>query len=820
MNRGMKFRTEVSSNLTAVAKFALMHSGIVVTENFLPRKQEPAVMDSFIRGITYFASAAYSDSEQIADAIYSMRSLIPDNEFETIHAVLQNGEFREKNQSLVAAYDQYMSALKAAASIDTVGLIRKAMAEARPLSCTICSLKEYPLSPLEKALVNKLSANQAEQTLPEFLGKDVAPLQNIDYTESYGSSNEVEAIYNYIVSHNIPFDKCTVAVANTTQYAQLFYDFAQSHNLSISLGCGVPILDGNPAKLLKLLYDWNTTGYNGVDALNKVLKSDALDQKKLFAALGIERTWQLDKVISMAGQLRLGFDQASNNKKLLVYREVLEPGSKDAQTLDFVTALAEEFALGESKLIEKYSVIRDGATGRVDRSALSVICDALDAYAKYAGGSSLNQIIPEILHKSVCSENSREGSLLVTGIAGATASMREHLFVAGLSAANFPGTPRENYLLLDSDYLLLGDAGTVPTSANAVAQKKEALENLLSLAAALDVQTHISYSGYDLAALKEENPSSVLFDIFKKQHGEDVTLSQFHDAIKHIGYFEQTVSADYAVGRAFMQGKEILCQSPEDTAVACAYRKETAFSPTAIDDFFNCPRHFFLTKILGVQEPEADDPFTVIDPAATGSLVHGLMEELAHNPCGRNTFLQKADAAFGKFLLSRPPIHADSAAAEQKIFRQIMENAYDSDPKNQVLASEEDQHFLHSSGVLLRGIPDRVEKTAEGEYIIADYKTGKRIKHVPHDIDTCLQVVIYAYLLEQKGIPISRCEYRYLRDDRVIPCRYDSTMKEKLNDKLLAFKSALDTGVFPATGNCTYCKLKNICGKENEEDAQ
>ena len=36
-------------NATELAKFALMHSGIVVTENFLPRKQEPAVMDSFIR---------------------------------------------------------------------------------------------------------------------------------------------------------------------------------------------------------------------------------------------------------------------------------------------------------------------------------------------------------------------------------------------------------------------------------------------------------------------------------------------------------------------------------------------------------------------------------------------------------------------------------------------------------------------------------------------------------------------------------------------------------------------------------------------------
>jgi RecB family exonuclease len=147
----------------------------------------------------------------------------------------------------------------------------------------------------------------------------------------------------------------------------------------------------------------------------------------------------------------------------------------------------------------------------------------------------------------------------------------------------------------------------------------------------------------------------------------------------------------------------------------------------------------------------------------------------------------------------------------------MMANAYDQDPQNEVLASEEKQTFLHSSGVLLEGYPDRVEKTPEGEYIIADYKTGKRISHQANDIDTCLQVVIYAYIMEQKNIPISRCEYRYLRDGVTVPCRYDDSMKEKLNDKLLVFKNALTTGQFPVAENrsaCTYCKLANICGRD------
>ena len=798
-------------NPAEFARFALMRSGRIPRESFLPRKQEAAVMDGFVREIPYFASAGYADSEKIADALYRLRSLIPRQEAQQLHAILPQGEFPEKNNSLLAVYDRYLAALAAANSMDTIGLLRKAMEEASVLRCPVYTLEEYPLTPLEDALADRLSGSRCRSSLPKLLDLPPARLHTIDYTESYGSVNEVAAIYDYILANKLPFDACTVAVTDTAQYAQLFYDFAQSHDLPITLGCGIPILNANPARFLKLLYHWNTTGYHGVDALSALLRSDALDQKKLMAELGISSQRQLEKIISLAGQLRLSFDREKNVQKLAAFGALP----------DGVAALAAELALGESKLIEKYSLIREGAIGRVDRSALSVICDELDVYAKYNGGSSLNQIIPEILQKSVCSENSREGALFVTGISGALASMRPQLFVAGMAASHFPGMPRENYLLLDSDYLRFAPEELAPTSGNLIGRKRRTLEHLLALAAALGVSTHISYSGYDLAALKEENPSSVLFDIFKQHMGSDATLRQYKEAFRRVGYFEQQLSGDYPVGRAYLQGKEIGYQPVAFAEAPCAYTGDKAFSPTAIDDFFNCPRHFFLTYILGVREQEEDDPFTVIDPAATGTLAHSLMESLAQEPCHRAAFLERASDAFDGFLLTRPPIHGDSAAREKAIFLKMMENAYDSDPKNQVLASEEKQIFRHSSGILLQGYPDRVEKNAGGEFIIADYKTGRRVKHIAHDVDTCLQVLIYAYFMEQRGLPISRCEYRYLRDGITVPCRYDEAMKEKLNEKLLTFKNALDSGIFPlAEGKdaCKYCTLAGICGRK--EDAQ
>ena len=64
------------------------------------------------------------------------------------------------------------------------------------------------------------------------------------------------------------------------------------------------------------------------------------------------------------------------------------------------------------------------------------------------------------------------------------------------------------------------------------------------------------------------------------------------------------------------------------------------------------------------------------------------------------------------------------------------------------------------------------------------------------------------------------CGHRYLRDGITIPCRYDDSMKGKLDAKLAIFKNALTTGQFPVAESsdaCRYCTLAGICGRYNKE---
>ena len=172
---------------------------------------------------------------------------------------------------------------------------------------------------------------------------------------------------------------------------------------------------------------------------------------------------------------------------------------------------------------------------------------------------------------------------------------------------------------------------------------------------------------------------------------------------------------------------------------------------------------------------------------------------------------------FNRFIDEHPPIIPDKISHERDVFLEMMENAYETDPHRKVVLKEEDIHTVHDSGVKLRGFPDRVEELEDGSVVIVDYKTGRNVKHTEDDFNSCLQVIVYAYLMESLGYKVSGCEYRYIRRGQTVTCKYDDEMKSKLNDCLQLFKQMMIDGDFPCGYACDYCKYEGICGKGTED---
>lgn len=800
-----------------LAGYALMRSGISIKEDLVSAKEEVAFIAKAISGIGYFGNTTYSDLQHITGAVRQMRCMVDDDgEEECLKDKLSGGIFSDKNRALFDTYRNYMRLLRENDSADSVSVIRRAIASAKPLDAEFIILKEYPLNPLETRLLNKLSDGRYTVT-------DVGCLYRLEkkkpvvesFKNCYGASNEVETILNDIYAEK-ELDRCTVAVTDSATYAQIFFDYALLHNIPMTFGCGVPIMNSNPAGLLLQYYHWITDGFFGREALDGMLNSKAFDRhvwREQFPKA--EEGFHWSTFYEVLGGLRLTNDGEINKKRIEGYKKALDEESKIVRESDrraygslcrrkqcvpYLEIAARELSLEIEEFIKKYSCIRKGKGTyaerllmMVDKSAVGAIYEEFQVIKRTGAVRSTDDLIQAALKISVCGEPSEEGKLHITDIGGAVTSIRDNLYLAGMSASMYPGSPTEDYLLLDDDIRLFGEHTTYLTSQGRIEQKKTQFHSLTKLAAGLGSKLYVSYAGLNVSDLKKDNASSLIFELYREESGMDATTEELEKRITKVDYFAPSISATREIGKAYNAGKKIVGNasvSSEAEQINVLLDKE--WSPSAINKLFTDPRAFMLEYLMGIPQADEVNLFEIMSPLAAGNLSHDLMERLANTELSRDEFVKMAEEYFDRYLLMNPPLLSKNTAEAKMDFLEMMENAYDGDPHREVVLKEEDIHCVHESGVKIHGLPDRVEKLPDGTYVVVDFKSGRTVRHLQDDIETCLQIVIYSYLLEQQGYSIARGEFRYLRSGEVITCKYDDDMKQKLNDRLCEFKRCIE----------------------------
>ena len=837
-----------------LARIAMMRSGIAITEDFVSAREEAALVAEAVRGEAYFGRLTYSDIREIAAAIRRMRTLVPDgDEAERIAKTLGQGVFAEKNAALVSVCVKYLRLLAERKLMDSVSLVRRALQTCRAIDADFLVLREYPLNPLEKALLERLSGAQAQETtLAQLFRAEEAPLGIQDFKNCYGASNEVESILADIYAGKHP-DQCTVAVTDPGTYGQLFFDCALRYDLPVTFGCGIPVINSNPAKLLVLYYRWMTDGFFGADAIRNLLTSSAFDRSKLEELYPEpEEDFSRKALMEVLGGIRLTNDRTVNEQRIADFRKSIEeeealvdPEDEKAYQafrrrklcIPYLEIIASELSVPAEEFISKYARIRRGFdtnAGRLlmslDQAALTALYEELQVIRRSGVEQDAEDMILNVLKTSVAGVRSEEGKLYVTGIDGALSCIREELYIAGLSASNYPGSPRENYLLLDADLKLFGEGAEEMTSDGRIGRKRERLFTLARLASSLGSRIHISYAGLNVSELKRDNASSLVFELFREAKGRNATSRELEEQIVRVDYFEPAVSAARMVGAAYNAGRRLIPHTEEAAEAAdVCLTLEKEYSPSALDTFFKCPRAFMLGRVLGIPEPDEDDPFQVIAPNESGTMAHALMETLGNSDMSRDDFLKLSGETFDRYILEHPPLVAQQADVERERFLDMMETAYRMDPHREVVLGEEEVHCVHESGVKIHGFPDRVEKLDDGSCLIVDFKSARSVGHEQDDIATCLQIVLYAYLMEQKGFRISGGEYRYIRLGKTVTCRYDDEMKQQLLDRLNEFREHLEAADFPIPDEayeenreqgdpdpCRYCKYAGICGKATE----
>ncbi|MBR0230501.1 MAG: PD-(D/E)XK nuclease family protein, partial [Erysipelotrichaceae bacterium] len=727
----------------------------------------------------------------------------------------------KKNENLLNVYSAYRKVI--GSRKDNIDIIRQALEQTYDLKVEFIKLEEFPLLPMEKALLDTLSGNKTRNmSLAELFGIEKKAYENISFIKAYGNSNEVGDALNYIFENDINLDDCVIAVSDTNKFNQLLLEYGQKYSLDMTFANGISINNTNPARLLRLYYAWDKVNFHGVDSLLAMMYSSCFDMEKLKASFPEEIKYQTIKnTIDRAGQLQLQPDAAYNKKKSEDFISLVENWEQERLDETVLRVLSEELARSCTDFIQEYAVIRD----EKDEEALRTITYAIDGYLAYCPDGSYVDILNNILSKNVGRSVSRTGALVITDIRGALSACRKHLFVIGLSANNYPGTVRENYLLLDDDMKLYGE--DVPVSKTIIERKKKDLNALLTLYSSLDAEIRLSYSSYDITGIKVENASSVLYEIYKKMY-PDGTIDEYEKLLKgsETTYLQNKLSVSHQVLNALPSGG-VISALPEGDVVNVPYDGKRAFSPSALEKFFTCRKRFYLSSILGIEEPDPDDPLVVIDARDMGTLVHSAMEYLGKNKgIDEKEFTEYANSLFDEFLKRRTPDSVETAEKARKEFLKMAVNGFRSDPKlNVFIDAEEEESVRHEpSGIIIYGKPDKVEQDENGRYLIVDYKTKKKIEHDEDDINTCLQVVLYAYMIKHRAKDpkdIAYCTYRYLRSSKEINCKYNAGMEKLLEAKMKEVKDALDSGYFPCTDdkdNCGYCKFATICGKKQESE--
>lgn len=831
-----------------LSKYALMKSGKTVTEKYITRKESVAIITDLISEISYFENSNYHDASNAFDAICSIRKLIPENEAEILEEKLKKGEFKEKNKAIIKLYKNYIKYCKKNGLIDSIMIMRKAIEEAGPVDALFFQLDEFPITPIEEKMLSIVSGENESKTVSirDIYELDEADIKIAEYRNNYGVANEAEDIISQIYMSNNNVDDNTIVVCDAASYSQVFYDIAILNDIPMTFGVGVPISNSYPGKLLNLYYLWKTEGYFGVAALKRMIFSDYFDRDMLFSRIG--EKINLNYILEQCGRLRL-CDDADKNKTL-VDRVIGIRGENDP-TVQYISIIGEILSLPLDEFIMQYSKVRfqkadkngmtnsDQLVKKLDTAAVGIICDEIRAF-KNNESIKLVDVIPQIIKMNICKEKSKAGFIHLSNVSGAYSALRKELYVAGLSATKFPGAPKENYIILDNDYKLF-EAGEDYISTARIIKKKNALMNLIKLFSSVKANIHISYAGLNVSELKSENASSIIFELYRMENGEDASFEDMENAIKKIEYFAPGLSNTRMVGKTYTDGNIIALSDKissktneqiqaEKAAIVEEMKgintnkilnEEIVLSASMISTYAECTTKFIYKYLFNTKVDEVVSATDMISNKDEGILAHKIMESVANRTVTKEEFNNIAEEIFDNYLINNAAVILDDAENEKNKFMAMMDLAYNQRPTSDVINIEEEIRFKHEEfGLTLSGRPDCVMKLdGTDEYVVIDYKTSYEEHHFEDDIRSCIQGIVYAYLLEKRGIKVNHCEFRYLRTNSVIKCQYTEEIKEEFDFYLERIKNTIIKPNLNGYSNpanledCFKCEYRHLCGR-------
>lgn len=263
----------------------------------------------------------------------------------------------------------------------------------------------------------------------------------------------------------------------------------------------------------------------------------------------------------------------------------------------------------------------------------------------------------------------------------------------------------------------------------------------------------------------------------------------------------------------------------QEEEIKAAIPKDFSFSASSLNAFLTCKRRFYYHYIKRFKETPKDE-----SNSAVGSLIHELLKEAYEKDKAPHALEERLIQLLETRENITPKERLDTLVALKKIQAFYKKERERFNTETTILDLEKSFETI-IQGVIFKGCIDRIDKTADNEIILLDYKfksdlkldnmSEKQKKSLRPieiaQISTDYQMAIYAFALKNLGYkePIKAFFYDLRKgelleeDELVLQAKMDH-LEFSLIPKL---KQEIDFEKTLEVKDCEYCSFKDMCNR-------
>ncbi|WQW61898.1 ATP-dependent deoxyribonuclease AddB [Helicobacter pylori] len=261
----------------------------------------------------------------------------------------------------------------------------------------------------------------------------------------------------------------------------------------------------------------------------------------------------------------------------------------------------------------------------------------------------------------------------------------------------------------------------------------------------------------------------------------------------------------------------------QEEEIKAAIPKDFSFSASSLNAFLTCKRRFYYHYMKRFKESPKDE-----NNSAVGSLLHELLKEAYEKDKNPYALEERLIWLLETRENITPKERLDTLVALKKIQAFYLKEKERFNAKIKILDLEKSFETI-IQGVVFKGRIDRIDKTADNEIILLDYKfksdlkldnmSEKQRKSLSPieiaQISTDYQMAIYAFALKNLGYkgPIKAFFYDLRKGELVEEDELQAKMDHLEFSLIPKLKQEIDFEKTLEVKDCEYCSFKDMCNR-------